>query len=186
MSASFASADAPQLLAGGVRRFPRRRRDAIFAAGLPAVRRFFLTHGVAVTRVVGLMFIAFGAKSLSTRPTGRCEGRPEGAPFSGATSSFQSFTRDFSAASAGAGRASAGRGGRQASRVAPAPGSARAPEKPWQRSSSPTMRSTRSSALHVALHHRRVGDHHRVARGRPTCNCTKPAGGSTSRRSSIS
>ncbi len=36
----------------------------IFAAALPAVRRFLLTHGVVVTRIVGLLFIAFGAKSL--------------------------------------------------------------------------------------------------------------------------
>jgi threonine/homoserine/homoserine lactone efflux protein len=36
----------------------------IFAAGLPAVRRFFLRHGVAVTRVVGVLFIAFGARSV--------------------------------------------------------------------------------------------------------------------------
>jgi threonine/homoserine/homoserine lactone efflux protein len=36
----------------------------IFAAGLPAVRRFFLRHGVVVTRVVGVLFIAFGAKSM--------------------------------------------------------------------------------------------------------------------------
>ena len=36
----------------------------IFAAGLPSVRRFFLAHGVIVTRVVGVMFIAFGAKSI--------------------------------------------------------------------------------------------------------------------------
>ena len=42
----------------------------IFAAGLPAVRRFFLTHGVIVTRVVGLIFIAFGAKSLYDAASG--------------------------------------------------------------------------------------------------------------------
>jgi threonine efflux protein len=37
----------------------------IFAAGLPAVRRFFLTHGVAVTRIVGVIFVLFGAKSIA-------------------------------------------------------------------------------------------------------------------------
>jgi threonine efflux protein len=37
----------------------------IFAAGLPAVRRFFLTHGVVVTRLVGVIFILFGAKSIA-------------------------------------------------------------------------------------------------------------------------
>jgi threonine/homoserine/homoserine lactone efflux protein len=36
----------------------------VFAAGLPAVRRFFLRNGVAVTRVVGVLFIAFGARSV--------------------------------------------------------------------------------------------------------------------------
>jgi threonine efflux protein len=29
------------------------------------VRRFFLTHGVAVTRLVGLIFILFGARSIA-------------------------------------------------------------------------------------------------------------------------
>lgn len=33
-------------------------------AGLPAVRRFFQTHGLIVTRLVGLTFVLFGAKSL--------------------------------------------------------------------------------------------------------------------------
>jgi threonine/homoserine/homoserine lactone efflux protein len=42
----------------------------IFAAGLPAVRRFFLRHGVAVTRVVGVLFIAFGAKSVFDAASG--------------------------------------------------------------------------------------------------------------------
>ena len=37
----------------------------IFAAGLPAVRKFFLTHGVAVTRVVGVIFILFDARSIA-------------------------------------------------------------------------------------------------------------------------
>ncbi len=31
----------------------------------PAVRRFFLTHGLIVTRLVGLTFVLFGAKSVS-------------------------------------------------------------------------------------------------------------------------
>ena len=42
----------------------------IFAAGLPAVRKFFLTHGVAVMRVVGVIFILFGARSMPTPPGG--------------------------------------------------------------------------------------------------------------------
>lgn len=36
----------------------------LFWAGLPLVRRFFLTHGVIVTRVIGVTFVLFGAKSL--------------------------------------------------------------------------------------------------------------------------
>jgi threonine/homoserine/homoserine lactone efflux protein len=37
----------------------------LFWAGLPLVRRFFLTHGVIVTRVIGVTFVLFGAKSLA-------------------------------------------------------------------------------------------------------------------------
>jgi len=36
----------------------------LFWAGLPIVRRFFLTHGVVVTRVIGATFVLFGMKSL--------------------------------------------------------------------------------------------------------------------------
>lgn len=36
----------------------------LFWAGLPLVRRFFLTHGVIVTRVIGVTFVLFGAKSI--------------------------------------------------------------------------------------------------------------------------
>jgi len=36
----------------------------LFWAGLPLVRRFFLTHGVIVTRVIGATFVLFGGKSL--------------------------------------------------------------------------------------------------------------------------
>ncbi len=57
-------ADAPQLLIAAFAGFLAADATLIFAAGLPAVRRFFLAHGVIVTRVVGVMFIAFGAKSL--------------------------------------------------------------------------------------------------------------------------
>jgi threonine/homoserine/homoserine lactone efflux protein len=56
--------DAPQLLLAALAGFLAADATLIFAAGLPAVRRFFLTHGVVVTRVVGVLFIAFGAKSL--------------------------------------------------------------------------------------------------------------------------
>lgn len=63
-------ADAPQMLAAAFGGFLAADATLIFAAGLPAVRRFFLTHGVAVTRVVGLIFIAFGAKSLTDAASG--------------------------------------------------------------------------------------------------------------------
>jgi len=56
--------DTPQLLGAAFLGFLAADATLIFAAGLPAVRRFFLAHGVIVTRVVGVMFIAFGAKSL--------------------------------------------------------------------------------------------------------------------------
>jgi threonine efflux protein len=36
----------------------------LFWAGLPLVRRFFLTHGVIVTRIIGVTFVLFGAKSM--------------------------------------------------------------------------------------------------------------------------
>jgi threonine efflux protein len=36
----------------------------LFWAGLPLVRRFFLHHGVIVTRIIGITFVLFGAKSL--------------------------------------------------------------------------------------------------------------------------
>ena len=64
MSAKFTPRDAPQLLLAALVGFLAADATLIFAAGLPAVRRFFLAHGVAVTRVVGVIFIAFGAKSL--------------------------------------------------------------------------------------------------------------------------
>jgi threonine/homoserine/homoserine lactone efflux protein len=57
-------ADAPQLLLAAFAGFLAADATLIFAAGLAPVRRFFLTHGVIVTRVVGVMFIAFGAKSI--------------------------------------------------------------------------------------------------------------------------
>lgn len=36
----------------------------LFWAGLPLVRKFFLTHGVVVTRIIGVTFVLFGAKSI--------------------------------------------------------------------------------------------------------------------------
>ena len=57
-------ADAPRLVLAAFAGFLTADMVLIFAAGLPAVRRFFLRHGVVVRRVVGVLFIAFGAKSL--------------------------------------------------------------------------------------------------------------------------
>ena len=66
----LSAADAPELLAASFAGFVVADAVLIFAAGLPAVRRFFLTHGVIVTRVVGVMFIAFGAKSIFDAASG--------------------------------------------------------------------------------------------------------------------
>jgi hypothetical protein len=63
-------ADAPQLVLAAFAGFLTADMVLIFAAGLPAVRRFFLRHGVVVTRVVGVIFIAFGAKSMFDAATG--------------------------------------------------------------------------------------------------------------------
>ena len=58
-------ADAPQMFVAAFVGFLLADVTLIFAAGLPAVRRFFLTHGVVVTRLVGVIFILFGAKSIA-------------------------------------------------------------------------------------------------------------------------
>jgi threonine efflux protein len=58
-------ADAPQMFAAAFLGFLLADATLIFMAGLPAVRRFFLAHGVAVTRVVGVIFILFGARSIA-------------------------------------------------------------------------------------------------------------------------
>jgi threonine/homoserine/homoserine lactone efflux protein len=57
-------ADAPKLGAAAFAGFVLADLVLIFAAGLPAVRRFFLRHGRVVTRVVGVLFIAVGARSV--------------------------------------------------------------------------------------------------------------------------
>jgi threonine/homoserine/homoserine lactone efflux protein len=64
------AADAPQMLAAAFLGFLIADAVLIFAAGLPAVRRFFLTHGVAVTRLVGVIFILFGARSIADAASG--------------------------------------------------------------------------------------------------------------------
>ena len=60
---SLSLADAPKLMASAFAGFLLADATLIFAAGLAPVRRFFLRHGLIVTRVVGLIFIAFGARS---------------------------------------------------------------------------------------------------------------------------
>ena len=63
-------ADAPQMFAAAFTGFLLADATLIFAAGLPAVRKFFLTHGVAVTRTVGVLFILFGARSIADASEG--------------------------------------------------------------------------------------------------------------------
>jgi threonine/homoserine/homoserine lactone efflux protein len=57
-------ADAPRLMGAAFLGFLAADATLIFAAGLGPVRRFFLKHGLIVTRVVGVIFIAFGARSI--------------------------------------------------------------------------------------------------------------------------
>jgi len=62
---AFSAIDAPQMFAAAFLGFLLADATLIFMAGLPAVRRFFLAHGVAVTRLVGVIFILFGARSIA-------------------------------------------------------------------------------------------------------------------------
>lgn len=68
LTASYASGlswdAAPWLLAAALVGFIIADIFLVWAAGLAPVRRFFLRHGVVITRLVGLLFVAFGAKSL--------------------------------------------------------------------------------------------------------------------------
>jgi threonine efflux protein len=64
------AADAPQMFAAAFAGFLLADVTLIFAAGLPAVRRFFLAHGAAVTRLVGVIFILFGARSIADAASG--------------------------------------------------------------------------------------------------------------------
>jgi threonine/homoserine/homoserine lactone efflux protein len=57
-------ADAPRLMGAAFLGFLAADATLIFAAGLAPVRRFFLRHGLIVTRVVGVIFIAFGVRSI--------------------------------------------------------------------------------------------------------------------------
>ena len=67
-------ADAPRLMGAAFLGFLLADATLIFAAGLAPVRRFFLTHGVIVTRVVGVIFIAFGARSIADAASGLRKG----------------------------------------------------------------------------------------------------------------
>ena len=62
-TAGLELADAPRLFLAAFAGFLCADATLVFAAGLPPVRRFFLTRGLAITRIVGLVFIAFGARS---------------------------------------------------------------------------------------------------------------------------
>ena len=62
---ALSAIDAPQMFAAAFLGFLLADATLIFMAGLPAVRRFFLAHGVAVTRLVGVIFILFGARSIA-------------------------------------------------------------------------------------------------------------------------
>lgn len=55
---------APWLMASAFAGFIVADIILVWAAGLAPVRRVFLRHSLAITRVVGVVFIAFGAKSL--------------------------------------------------------------------------------------------------------------------------
>ena len=62
--------DAPRLMGAAFLGFLAADATLIFAAGLAPVRRFFLSHGLIVTRVVGVLFIAFGVRSIADAASG--------------------------------------------------------------------------------------------------------------------
>jgi threonine/homoserine/homoserine lactone efflux protein len=55
---------APALMAAAFLGFLAGDAVLIGWSGLPAIRRFFLRHGLWVTRIVGITFVLFGAKSI--------------------------------------------------------------------------------------------------------------------------
>ncbi|WP_165492765.1 LysE family translocator [Lichenihabitans psoromatis] len=57
--------DAPPLLGAALVGFILADILIVFWAGLPMVRRFFSAHRGIITRSVGVIFIAFGAKSIA-------------------------------------------------------------------------------------------------------------------------
>lgn len=68
LTAGFAGrlgfSDAPAMMAAAFVGFVVADVVLVFLAGLPAARRLFARHGDTITRVVGAMFVAFGAKSV--------------------------------------------------------------------------------------------------------------------------
>ncbi|MBE7249617.1 MAG: LysE family transporter [Actinomycetospora chiangmaiensis] len=58
-------ADGPRLLGVALIGFLLADVVIVAAAGLPAVRRFFGTHMSLVSRVTGVLFVGFGARSLA-------------------------------------------------------------------------------------------------------------------------
>jgi threonine efflux protein len=69
LTAGFAGqmhwSDAPYLMVAAVAGFVIANILLVFSAGLPAVRRFILSHGAVVRRAVGFVFVLFGCKSVS-------------------------------------------------------------------------------------------------------------------------
>jgi threonine/homoserine/homoserine lactone efflux protein len=69
LTAGFADtlgfSDAPAMMGAAFVGFLVADVVLVFAAGLPAARRLFAAHGGAITRLVGVMFILFGAKSAA-------------------------------------------------------------------------------------------------------------------------
>jgi threonine/homoserine/homoserine lactone efflux protein len=60
---------APALMAAALVGFLAGDAVLVGWAGLPAIRRFFLRHGLWVTRIVGITFVLFGAKSIADAAT---------------------------------------------------------------------------------------------------------------------
>ena len=69
LTAGFAGqmhwSDAPYLMVSAFAGFVIANILLVFWAGLPAVRRFILSHGGLVTRAVGVVFVLFGCKSVT-------------------------------------------------------------------------------------------------------------------------
>lgn len=74
LTAGFAGqlvfADAPAMMGAAFLGFLAADVVLILVAGLPAARRLFLKHGDVITRIVGVMFILFGAKSVADAALG--------------------------------------------------------------------------------------------------------------------